>query len=113
MVMSKETDILIVGYNHERFAPEIRTAFRHWQVYNVAAPHALHGRRFTRAYVTEGAIAHPSWWRINSMLVAACEIVGGEVLPFSQYVEPEPEDNIEDAVLVSQLRRNRHSQDWV
>jgi len=50
--MSSELDILIVGHNEERFSTDIRQAFRHWQVYSVAAPHALMGRRFRRAYVT-------------------------------------------------------------
>lgn len=102
-------DILIVGHSQERFSPEIRTAFRHWQVYSVAAPHALHGRKFRHAYVTEGAISQPGWPRVNSMLVAATEVVGGEVLRFSEY-QPGSIDAqaFQDEALLREIRRSRY-----
>lgn len=114
MTMSPETDILIVGRSQERFTTEIRLAFRHWQVYTADAPFALHGRKFRRAYYTEGLLAHPrgqSVYLIASMQAGTC---GGELLPFSEYTEPAIDAQaFEDAVLVSDLRRSRHAQDWV
>ncbi|WP_367135862.1 hypothetical protein [Saccharothrix sp. HUAS TT1] len=52
--LAPETDILIVGFTEERRAyPQ----FRHWQVYAASAPLTmmLSGRRFRRAYFTDGA----------------------------------------------------------
>lgn len=107
-MMSNELDILIVGYNQERFSTEIRQAFRHWQVYSVSSPHALHGRRFRRAYVTQGAVDHPGWPRLNSMLVAASEIVGGEVIRFDHFQPEYDVQTFEDAIALRDLRRSRH-----
>lgn len=108
--MSSESDILICGFNQERFAPEIRTAFRHWQVFNVATPFAIEGRRFTTAYFTEGAEQMPGWPRVHAILQAnALKTIGGRVLPFSEYVPPMPDvQDFIDAELVSSLRRSRY-----
>lgn len=103
--MSPETDILIVGYNEERFADPIRTAFRHWQVYSCANPFAIYDRQFRRAYVTGGAFMHKNWPAIYESLK-----VRGEVHDFAEYEEPtspDPQD-FTDAVLVSELRRARY-----
>jgi hypothetical protein len=114
MVMSNETDILIVGHSQERFTTEIRQAFRHWQVYSADAPFALHGRKFRNAYYTEGLLAHPRGQATFLTAQLAAGTCGGQVLPFSQYEEPTVDtEAFEDAVLVSQLRRSRYAQDWV
>lgn len=109
MVMSNELDILIVGFNQERFTPEIRTAFRHWQVYSVAAPHALLGRRFRRAYYTDSATRQIGWERIYEVLRAA-EARGSEFLPFRDWQPDFDVQSFKDAMLLRDLRRSRHSE---
>lgn len=112
-MMSREVDILLVGYDTDRFAPEIRTAFRHWQVYNMANPGALFGRRFRRAYVTDNALQHSGWTEALRLLTATDAATGGhgEILPFSEYREPtSPEvQDLIDMQLASDLRRSRYA----
>lgn len=109
MGMSDEKDILIVGDPRERFATEIRLSFRHWQVYNCVNLFALHGRQFRVAYFTEAARRHKNWPRVLDALGDE-----GRLLRFCEYEEPvaDPQD-FGDAVLLSTIRRSRHSQDWV
>ena len=101
-MMSNELDILIVGDNDERFTVEIRTAFRHWQVYSARAPHALYGRQFRRAYYTGGATTVSGSASLLDALRAH-----GDVLPFSDY---EPGSLIdaqawEDEAMLREIRR--------
>lgn len=110
--MSPETDILIVAYNQERFATEIRTAFRHWQVYSASNPFTLEGRRFRRAYFTRPAAMHDRWPMVESILRRnALKTPDAEVLSFEEHYEPpicpDPQ-TFDDAVLVSELHRARH-----
>ena len=105
-MMSNELDILIVGYNDERFSTEIRQAFRHWQVYSAAAPHALHGRQFRRAYFTDGVLGHQYGPDILTVLRGR----GGDdaVLPFSDYRPEYDVQSFEDHRALRALRRSRH-----
>jgi hypothetical protein len=107
-MMSNELDILIVGYGNERFSTDIRRAFRHWQVYSCASPHALYGRRFRRAYFTEGAMQHPAWNRVHATLNAAAIKLRGEVLPFETFAPEYDVQTFEDAMALRDLRRSRH-----
>ena len=107
--MSSELDILIVGHNEERFSTDIRQAFRHWQVYSVAAPHALMGRRFRRAYVTEGAYDHHRWSRVGAELDRYLKFrPESEVLPFSDYRPEYSAITVGEADDLRQIRRSRH-----
>lgn len=105
-MMSNELDILIVGDNAERFTTELRTTFRHWQVYSVRAPHALYGREFRRAYVTEGAYAVKG----SALLLDALR-AHGEVLPLADY-EPDLIDvqSYVDESALRDLRRSRYTE---
>lgn len=105
MVMSNETDILVVGNSGERFTFEIRTKFRHWQVYSLDAPGALYGRKFRRAYYTDGAEVHKNWDRMAEFLRAQGEVrhldnydggIGLDVQAF------------DDERLLREIRRSRH-----
>lgn len=103
--MSNELDILIVASNTERFAPEIRTAFRHWQVYQCASPHALWGRTFRRAYFTEAVMGHVYGPSILNKLRER-----GEVVSFEDYqpeVGPLTAAQAED---LRQIRRARYAE---
>lgn len=108
MVMSSEADVLIVGYPEERFAEEIRTAFRHWQVYSVANPFALENRPFRRAYVTAGAFNHRNWPHVDRVLASAARLYGCEVMAFSDYEPPGDESPDDDPELVRTIRRGRY-----
>lgn len=102
--MSNEMDVLIVGQSTERFTVEIRRAFRHWQVYSLNNPGALYGRRFRRAYFTEGAQAHHNWERMSEFLSAQ-----GEVRSFESF-EPEIDpQEYQDADLLRQIKRSRYT----
>lgn len=104
-MMSNELDILIVGDNAERFSHDIRTSFRHWQVYSARAPHALYGRQFRRAYFTEGVTTVSG----SALLLDALRGLG-EVLPFTDY-EPELVDVLswQDESMLRDLRRARYT----
>jgi hypothetical protein len=103
--MSNETDILIVGNSGERFAFDIRTKFRHWQVYTLDSPGALYGRRFRRAYFTNGAVGHKNWLRMYEFLSAQ-----GEVRHILDYEEPVVDAQAwDDAVLLREIRRSRYT----
>lgn len=105
-MMSNELDILIVGFHEERFSKDIRTSFRHWQVYAMSAPHALHGRRFRRAYLTPGAINHDNFPTVLALLDSR---VGGEnVRPFTFYRPEYDVPTYDDAMALRDLRRTRH-----
>lgn len=107
MVMSPETDILILGEYRERFQPEIRTAFRHWQCFTIQSPYALRGRNFRRAFYTPRASAHRNWQEIHEVLLCRAAALRSEVLPFYRYVPPTEDDlDIYDP-LVSELHRAR------
>jgi hypothetical protein len=105
-MMSSELDILIVGYNEERFSTEIRQAFRHWQVYTCSAPHALYQRRFRHAYYTDGVLTHRYGGGILDYLRGSVD--GGEVRPFSEYRPVYDVQSFADAQLLRSIRRSRH-----
>lgn len=106
--MSNEADILVVGNSGERMTVEIRRTFRHWQVYTLDAPGSLYGRRFRRAYYTDGAEEHKNFERIITFLQGQ-----GEVRHFSTYVPEIDALAHQDAGLLRQIRRSRYPQDWV
>lgn len=108
-MMSSELDILVVGYNDERFSTEIRQAFRHWQVYAVAAPHAIKGRRFRRAYFTEGATQHPNWSHVAGHLRRAAVIQDATVMPYSDYRAEYDVQSYQDAQLARAITRSRYA----
>lgn len=107
-MMSNELDILVVGYNDERFTTEIRQAFRHWQVYSCGAPHALYGRRFRRAYFTDGVLLHQHGRGILTFLRG---VNGADAVAHLDYYSPDytafTEQQSEDLRV---LRRARHSE---
>jgi hypothetical protein len=105
VVMSNETDILIVGSASERFAFEIRTKFRHWQVYTLDVPGSLYGRRFRRAYYTDGAEAHKNWDRMLDVLRSLGEVRhldtwGPDAVDFQAW---------EDVKLLREIRQSRYT----
>lgn len=97
-------DILVVGDPAERYAVEIRKAFRYWQVYSLTAPGALWARRFRRAYYTDGAETHANFERMVEVLRSK-----GEVRHLSTYAPDAPVDyqTWEDAKLLREIRRSR------
>lgn len=105
MAMSSELDILLVADNHERFATEIRTSFRHWQVYRADSPHTVWTRKARRAYYTDAFGLH----RNSGAMLANLISRGVEVVPFSEYEPPAADvQDFEDARLLREIRRSRH-----
>lgn len=103
-MMSNELDILLVGFNEERFQKDIRLAFRHWQVYSAAAPHAVYGRRVRRVYYTSGALSHPN----GEALLNYLRDTGAETIGFSEFRPEYDVQTLEDARTLRDLRRSRH-----
>ena len=103
-MMSNELDILLVGFSEERFQKDIRLAFRHWQVYSAAAPHALYGRKMRRAYYTTGALTHPN----GEALLNYLRGIGVEIIGFSEFRPEFDVQTLEDARTLRDLRRSRH-----
>lgn len=103
MGMSNEADILIVGDPSERFALDIRQKFRHWQVYTLTNPGSVYGRRFRRAYYTDGAESSKNFERVIEFLRA-----NGEVRHLSTYVPETDAQALQDEALLRDIRRSRY-----
>lgn len=103
-MMSSELDILIVGYNNDRFNKDIQKAFRHWQVYSIASPFGLWGREFRVAYYTVGALLHPQGESVLGRLRAS----GGDLRGFSEWQPEATAMTSNEADLLRTLRRSRH-----
>lgn len=108
MVMSSELDILLVADNQERFSTEIRTSFRHWQIYRADSPHTIWTRKARCAYYTDAFALHCN----SGVMLSHLTSRGVQVLPFQAYEPPVAmyAQAWEDVKLLREIRRARYPQ---